>query len=202
MGGFLGIGGSSAKTDRNQTLSSYQDLNNLFNFGFGTGKSGIAQGGATTAAGVSDLDSAGGYFSKLASGNRPAMMSAIAPTANAIQSQGDASRRQQVATGTARGGGTAGANQQQKSDQMAQIDNALFAVQPAAAKEQAGIGGQLAQVGAQQTGLGINELNLAAGSAEADLKGSIDSRPDSFKINQQTQQNVTNAIQAGMMMFA
>lgn len=186
MGGFLGIGGSSAKTDRNQTLNSYQNLNSLFNFGFGTGQSMTAAGTAKQNAGAGSLDAASGYFAKLASGNRPAMMSAIAPTANAIQSSGDAARRQSASMGTSRGGGVAGANQQQETDQMTQINNALFGVQPQAAAEQAQIGTQQAAVGTQQVGEGLNFGGLAENAAGADLSGSITSRPISQKINQDT----------------
>jgi hypothetical protein len=141
MGGFLGIGGKNSK-QQNQAVGN---LNNLFNFGFGTGKTETGAGGA-------NLDAASGYFSKLASGNRPAMMQAIAPETSAIRSQGDASRRQAAASGTARGGGTAGENQTQKDRQMAQIDTALFGARPAVAKEVAAIGGTQAAVGGNLLG--------------------------------------------------
>jgi len=138
MGGFLGIGGKNSQ-QQNQAIGN---LNNLFNFG-------INQGKASTAAGNQSLGQAGGYFSNLLSGNRPAMLQAVAPETNVAQSQADAARRQQATMGTARGGGTSGANQQQKTDLMSQINNLLFGVRPAAAKETADIGKTQLEAGIQ-----------------------------------------------------
>jgi hypothetical protein len=153
-------------------LNSYQNLNSLFNFGINSAKS-------SSAAGNANQDQAAGYFAKLASGNRPAMMQAIAPETTAINQTGDAQRRNQNASGTARGGGVAGANQQAETDRMTQVNNALFGVQPAAAKEQADIGGR-------QVGQALESQNLSTAAAENNLFGSIKSRPDSQKINQDT----------------
>lgn len=186
MGGFLGIGGSSAKTDRRQTLTSYEQLNNLYNFGLATGKSGVDTGRATTAQGVSGLSSSQAYWQKLMSGNRPALEQAVAPETNAVQSQGDAARRNAAATGTARGGGTAGANEQQKTDQMARIDNLLFGVRPQAAQQEAAVSGEIANVGTTEMQQALEALGLSASSAGANLSGSITSRPISQKINQDT----------------
>jgi hypothetical protein len=111
------------------------NLENLYNFGFGTGKQ-------ANAAGNSSLGAAGSYWNSLLSGNRAATSAAIAPETNQINSAADASRRQQAATGTARGGGVAGANQQQQTNTQAQVDNAIFAVRPQAAQQTAQIGGQ------------------------------------------------------------
>lgn len=212
MGGFLGIGGSSAKTDRNQTLSSYQNLNSLFNFGFGTGQSLTSSGSPLVSGGVAkqnagsaNLDTASGYFSNLARGNRPAMLAAAAPVTNAIASSGDATRKQQADMGTARGGGVAGANQTADTDRMTQINNALFAVQPEAAKEVADIGTKQAGVGTAEAGIGLGEIgaglnaeNLALGAAGTNLDASIKSRTDSYTINRQAQQDVTGVIQSAM----
>jgi hypothetical protein len=202
VGGFLGIGGSSAKTDRNQTLASYQQLNNLFNFGLSTGKTGVTTGTGTTAAGVGGLENSQAYWQKLMSGSRPALMQAAAPEINAVQSQGDAARRQAAASGTARGGGTAGANQQQKTDQMAQIDNALFGVRPTAAKESGVVSSQIANVGENQMQAALTALGIAGNAASTSGQLSADSRKTSFDINKQTQKDVTGAIQAAMMAFA
>jgi hypothetical protein len=187
VGGFLGIGNSSAKTDRNQTLASYGQLNNLYNFGLNTGKSGLsagteAQGGAQS------------YFQSILSGNRSANLQAAAPTTNAVLSQGDASRRQQATMGTARGGGVASTNQTQKDTQMKQIDDALFGARGDAAKE-------TAQIGSAETAQALQALGVAGGAAEANLEGSIKSRPDSQKINQQTVGEVTGVLQQAMMAF-
>lgn len=144
--GFLGIGGKNSK-QQNQAIGN---LNNLFSFGFGAGKD-------STSAGNASLGQAGGYYSSLLSGNRSALQSAIAPEANQVRTAADASRRQQAATGTARGGGVAATNQQQSDQTNATIDNALFAARPAAAQGEA-------QVGAAQAQEGLGLLNNAGTS--------------------------------------
>jgi hypothetical protein len=202
MGGFLGIGGSSAKTDRAQTLQGYSDLSNVFNFGLDTAKAGSAAGAATTGAGISALSQPLQYWQNILSGNRTSMNAAIAPEKNAIQSQGDAQRRQQAALGTARGGGTSAANQQQQTNQMAQVDNALLQARPEAAKETANIGGELAQVGNAQTAEALNALGIGSTAASNLTADSINSRPTSQQINQQTVGNVVNAISAGLSLIA
>lgn len=187
--GIAGLfGGSSAKTDRNQQLNSYQNLNSLFNFGLNTAKSGVG-------AGTASQDQAAGYFSKLASGNRPAMLAAVAPETNAINQSADASRKQQGEMGTARGGGVAGANQQSETDRLTQVNNALFGVAPGAAKE-------LADIGATRTGQGLQAAGIGSNAAEANLFGSIKSRPQSYAIHQDTADRVASTIQSALAMFA
>jgi len=143
ISGFFGIGGKNSG-QQNQAVGN---LNSLFNFGLNTSKS-------QTNAGSANQDAASSYFAKLASGNRPAMLQAIAPETTAINQTGDAQRRQQVASGTARGGGVAGANQTADTDRMTQINTALFGVHPAAAKEQADIGGKQLAEGLGFAGVG------------------------------------------------
>src|ERR1035437_310140 len=132
------FGGNSAKTDRGQTLTSYGQLNNVFNTGFNGGTNAVG-------AGNQNLGAAGGYYNKILSGNRSAMQEAVQPESSAIQARADAQRRQQGEMGTARGGGVAGTNQQQDTNTNAATDNALFAARPGAAAGAAGVGGQ--QVG-------------------------------------------------------
>src|ERR1700690_2759367 len=103
MGGIVNsignlFGGSAAKTDRKEQLQGYGDLNNLFNFGFSSGK-------ASTGAASDLLGQAGGYYSKLLSGDRATTMQAVAPTVNAATAQTDATKRAISGSGTARGGG-------------------------------------------------------------------------------------------------
>lgn len=187
--GVAGLfGGSSAKTDRNQTLNSYQNLNSLFNFGLNTAKGSVSAGNA-------NQDAASGYFAKLASGNRPAMLQAVAPQTNAINQSADAARRQQSEMGTSRGGGVAGANQTADTDRMTQVNNALFGVQPEAAKEQADIGGR-------QVGQGLESQYLANSAAGANLNASIGSRMNSYAIHQDTANRVGDTIDAALGMFA
>jgi hypothetical protein len=167
MQGFMGIGGKNSK----QQNQSIDNLSNLFNFGMDTAKKDTASGNATTNAGLSGLGDANSYFKSLTTGNRAAMQQAEAPAINATVSGADAARRQQEASGTARGGGVAGQNQQQQTDTMAKIDNALFGVRPAAAQQEAATSGKIADVGTQQRELGLQAAGI--GGTAASNAGSI-----------------------------
>ena len=174
MGGFLGIGGSSAKTDRSFTLQGFKGLSNLFNWAIPTGEEATGK--------------AIGYQENLLSGNRTARRAAVAPEINAATATSDAAKRQQATSGTARGGGTAGVNQQRSTDLMAKVDNLLFGVAPEAA----------GALGA----MGTNTLNTGEATA-ANLSGqAASSRQTSFAINRQTQQDVVAAIEAAMAIGA
>jgi hypothetical protein len=154
------IGGSSAKNDRGQELNSYKDLSNVFNWALPAGQAAFSTGQKGVSEGAGDLGTAAGYFKSLTSGSRPDMLQAIAPEATAVTSQADAAKRQLANTGTARGGGVAGANQDIKAKTDASIDAALFGVRPQAA-------GKLAEVGSAEGSLGLGESS--AGLKAADL---------------------------------
>lgn len=172
------FGGGSQKTDRNQTLASYGQMNNLFNFGFNQGKN-------RTEAGNQNLDAASSYWRNILSGNRASQAQAVAPAANAIQSSGDALRRQREATGTARGGGTAATGANAQDNEMTQINNAILGERPAAASQTGALGGQDIQAAMEALGLGES-------AAGANLSGSITSRPTSSKIGQDSVKNAMN----------
>lgn len=197
--GFLGIGGSSAKTDRKATLQGFGDLSNIFNFGLDTSKGLLKSGTADTGTGVNALTTGIDYFKKLASGDRSTVAGAIAPETNAVLAKTDASRRNQVAAGTARGGGTASADQQAHDAAMAEIDNYLFGVRPGAAKEVADIGGKLAGVGLGETQSALGFGDLAETGAANLAKTAAESRKTSYEINQDTVAKVTQAIDAVLM---
>lgn len=202
MGGFLGIGGSSAKTDRGQTLGGYQDLNNAFGFAFPTSQANLQTGANTTSQGLSGLTGAQSYFQKLASGNRPALLEAAAPAVNSANAQADAAKRQQSSMGTARGGGTAAVNQQADTAKAATIDNLLFGAQSEGAQGEASTGSAIAQTGLGQSGQALQLFGQGVGAAQDVTGDSINSRPTSQAINRQTQQDVTGAITSALNMFA
>jgi hypothetical protein len=143
MGGFLGIGGVNSK-QQNQAVGN---LNNLYNFGLSTGKNSLS-------AGANDQGAASSYFQKILSGNRAATLQSVQPETSAVQSGADAQRRQQAAMGTARGGGVASTNQQQKDAVMKQIDDAIFGARPGAAT-------QTAQLGSAETEQGLQATQIA-----------------------------------------
>lgn len=196
--GFLGKlfgGGSSAKTDRSTTLQGYGDLGNVFNMGMDQSSALSKTGTGTQAEGVSALQQPLSYYSKMLSGDRTALSQAIAPEANSVQAQADASKKQSANMGTARGGGVAGANQSANDATTAKIDNALFQARPAAAQGETQVAGKLADIGTSDINAALGFGNLASGAAQ-DLTGdSISSRMDSYKINQNTTAQVTQSIQ-------
>jgi len=166
MGGFLGIGGSASKTNRKEQLTSMSELHNVFNFALPTAESGVSQG-------QGDLSTAGDYWKKLLTGNRATMEAATAPEANAIRAGSDAQKRQQAAFGTARGGGTAGANETRATDTQAKVDNLITGVRPEAAKETAKIGG--AELQAALNALGLGETSaIDLGKLATDAKSQSD----------------------------
>jgi hypothetical protein len=182
------VGNSSMKRDRQETLSSFTDLHNVFNFGM---SNATAQQGA----GAANLNKAGDYYSKLLSGNRPATLQAIAPQTAAINEATDAQRRQQSTSGTARGGGTAVANQTAQDKKMAEIDNLLFGARTDAAKGAERVG--QAQVSDAASLLGIGERSASdLGSLSIEAKG------QQFQQNQATAKAVTEAIVQAMAAFA
>ena len=162
MGGLLGslfstgsLGGSSAKTDRSNQLDAFSGLKNVYNWSLPFGQQQARTGEATTAAGVSDLGNAGGYFRKLASGDRSTALQAVAPASNAALAQSDAEKNQLANMGTARGGGAVGVNQQRDTDLMSKIDNMLFGARTSGAQGEAGVGQAESGVGLGQTGQGL-----------------------------------------------
>lgn len=194
MGGFLGLGNSSAKTDRKTTLQGFGDLSNLFNFGLDTSKGLLSSGSKDVGSGVNAMGTGLDFFKKLLSGDRTTMTQAVAPETNAVLNQSDAARNNRATMGTARGGGTAGANQTAQDKSMATIDNYLFGARPAAAGQVADIGGKIANVGLGETSAALGFGNLAEDSAANLTKDAIGSRMDSQTINQDMVNQVTSTI--------
>ena len=128
-----GILGGSSKTDRQNTLAGYGDLNNLFNVGLtgGTAATGAAQS----------------YNESLLSGNRSQISQALSPEISAITGQANQNKKQQAAMGTSRGGGTNALNQQQDQNTQAQISQTINQARPAAAQQLASIGSNLLGLG-------------------------------------------------------
>lgn len=170
MGGFLGIGNASYKTDRSNELGGFAKLGNVFNFGLNAAKTGVS-------AGQDLLSSAGSYFKNLLSGNRSAVSQAVAPETAAIRSGSDASARQLAASGTARGGGVASTNQQRTAQTQAKVDQAILGARPAAAA-----GAE--KVGATQLQGGLDAAAIASRAAADTTQTALEARAQDFKINQ------------------
>lgn len=215
MGGFLGIGGCSAKTDRKAQLTGFGDLQNIFSWALPFAQSTSSTGLKTVGEGVDTLKGALGtlggplaYWKKLLSGNRAEVSGAVAPETNAVQAQADASKRSAGTFGTARTGGVAGANRTADTDTMAKIDNLLFGVRPQAAEGVSKIAGEEGAMGSAITSAGSAELSAALNAlgigteAAGTLTGAAGkSRAESYAINRQTQQDWSNAIQGILKAF-
>lgn len=195
MGGFLGIGGSSWKTDRKTELQGFSDLHNVFNFALPFAKSAAQTGANSTAAGTDAMSSSLGYWQKLLSGNRATAQQAVAPEANAAMSQADAQKRQLASSGTARGGGVNAVNQQRDTDTMAKVDNALFGARPQAATQVAKVGSDIAHTGLGQQSIGMDALRTGESTAANITDIARMSRNDSYKINQDMVGKVSTAIE-------
>lgn len=174
---------SSAKTDRGNQLSGVQAGWNVFNNGMPLSQKQSAAGEATTNTGLSNLDSAGGFWRDILSGNRTATVTAAAPAVNAETAQLDATKREQAQMGTSRGGGVAAGNQQAQSQGRAAIDNDIFNTRPAAATAVQSIGTTQTQVGNQQLVQSLQALGLSEEQANEIIESSIKSRGTSLQAN-------------------
>jgi hypothetical protein len=162
-------GGSGAKTDRKETLASYGDLNSI-----------IGQlsnvGSTTTSAGASDTGKASKYFSDIVSGDPSKVMAAAAPEVNAIKGQATQQKKQIANLGGNRTGGTNAVSQDIATNARGQIADTI-------AKQRSGAAGELAKVGAGETGAGIGATE-GAGTTAANLGSlSADSRKSSQQIH-------------------
>ena len=201
MGGLLSglfasgaIGGSSAKTDRSNQLQSYTNLKNIFNWALPFAKSTAASGQREVSAGEGDLGTAAGYLKSLVQGGRASTNAAIAPEVTAVEAARDAAKRSAEASGTARGGGMAAVNQERDAQAQAAIDQAMFGVRPAAARE-------LAQVGQAEGGLGLGETKTGLESAQIGERSAADlgelahyNRAQSEKIHRDAVDSITKGI--------
>jgi len=113
-------------------------------------------------------------------GNRAARRAAVAPEINAATATSDAAKRQLATSGTARGGGVNEVSQRRESDLMARVDNLLFGVAPAAARETGAVGSDV-------LGKGITTAGTLSGQASG-------ARASDYAINQDTVGKVTGAI--------
>jgi hypothetical protein len=202
MGGLLSalfssgaIGGSSAKRDRSEVLDAYGDLGNVFNFALPAGKAAFTTGQQGYQAGQGDLSTASGYLKQLTTGGPASTNAAIAPERAQVLSANDAAKRQLAASGTARGGGTAGVNQARDAATQGKIDEALFGLRPAAAGELAKVGSAEGQLGLGETGLGLESAATAGKTATALGDLAAEERGQSTKIHQDAVNDIAGGIE-------
>ena len=205
MGGFLGIGGSSATSDRNSYLASQGNLNNVFNYGIPTGESGVKTGNQTLANASESLGPAASYYSKLLQPGRSFAASLSAPATNAAQGASDATRNEEAQQGTGRAGGTVEANREAGASTNKNIDdiinNTLHGGRKEAAEGLTRVAGTEAAIGGTQLSSAENLLGLGTQAESTVNDNSLSSRELSNQISGQTGQALGQA--AGMaLMFA
>lgn len=212
MGGFLGIGNSSAKTDRANQLAGINASWNVYNRGLPMADDFSKAGTDTLNKGLGTLDSAKQYWQALVSGTRPAVnkpqvMATAAPAINAVNEQSDAARRQQAELGTARGGGVAPANVQAETQRLANVGNIInetankqqeetMAAQAAGAKGLESIGAAETNVGSRQLLQALQALGLSQDTSSEIINSSIQSRPISMRANAEVRQQWSNLLAA------
>jgi Sec-independent protein translocase protein TatA len=179
MAGLFGIGGSAAKTDRSQQLTSWNDLQSLFNTGSRVGTNQISQGSK----GLSD---ALGYFKKLMSGDRSQMASVLAPQISTISGQATQAK-QNASTFGNRSGGTNAAIQASETSATQAVQQLFEMLGPEAAQAVASISGTI-------EGAGQNLLDLAGNSAAEVGKQSSDSRQTDVATQQAQQQAIIQGL--------
>lgn len=196
MGGFLGVGNSSAKTDRGNQLAGISADWNVYNRGLPAYDKGSAAGTQNENSGAGALDTAKQYWQGITSGNRTAVAGAAAPVADATAQAGAAQRREIASTGTARGGGINSRMQDSKTREESQVNSAVAAQQPKAAEELGQVGQAQANVGHQQMAEALQALGLSADVAKEIIDSSIQSRPISMAANKSVVQQWSGALSA------
>ncbi|MGH7182113.1 MAG: hypothetical protein ACREJN_09065, partial [Nitrospiraceae bacterium] len=181
MGGFLGIGNSSAKTDRGNQLAGVSADWNVYNKGLDTAQKQLPTGMGNEAAGAMGLDTASNYWRGITQGNRTSLTSAAAPVANAALDTSDAAKREQATMGTGRGGGVNAANQQAQTQTQKNITDATQAAQGAGAQQLGAVSTQQANVGHQQLTEALQSLGLSADVAKEIIDSSRASRETSLQ---------------------
>lgn len=212
MGGFLGIGNSSAKTDRGNQLAGVNANWNVYNRGLPISDERLDTGKATTETGLSTLDKAKKFWQQLTTGlnpqiSKPAVMQEAAPAIDAVTAQSDAARLEQSNTGTNRGGGVAEANQQAQTVRMQETDKAIrdattkledrqISEGVAGAKGLEDIGTTESDIGMKEIAQAMQALGLSAATSQELIDSSIKSRPVSMQANAEVRQQWSNALAA------
>lgn len=189
MGGFMGIGGSSAKTDRNQTLGDYGKLNSVFSQGMAIGNQQEQSGQGMVQNAQSTLAPAEDYYRNLLTAGRTQTAAEAAPAVQGALAQSDAAKREAATMGTSRSGGTAAANAEAGSKTGATIDSIinenLMGGKKVGAEGLTGVAKDKAVMGNMTLANAMQALGLGAGASEDTLAASIGSRKLSDQIGQE-----------------
>jgi len=190
MGGFLGIGGSSAKTDRGNQLAATSGDWNLFSYGMGQGQAGQATGQADLNTAMATLGAPQDYFTKLLTAGRTQTAQSSAPAVDQTLANATATRNAEGTFGTSRTGGTVAANREASSNTQSQIDQ-IINTNLQTGRQQGAQG--LEQISSAQASIGDTELrnSLAALGLSEQAVNQILSNSTQSK---QNDPNVGNAV--------
>ncbi len=194
MGGFLGVGGSSAKTDRATQLSAQSGLWNTYNQSLGIGTTGAATGTADLSTAKTGLGTASQYWQNLLTAGRTQTTQTSAPAVNAAIAQGDTTRKTEGAFGTGRTGGAVAANREAGTATGSGIDNIinqnLVGGRTAGAQGLTQVAGEQATIGTNEMSQALQALGLSEDAVKSIMSNATASRPISQEINQQTQEQI------------
>lgn len=200
MGGFLGLGHTSAKTDRGNQLAGINAEWNVYNRGLPAFEAGQAGAGTTRTAALGTLDQAKAYWQNLMNPTRTDIMQTASPAINAIQQRADAQQRELGEMGTNRGGGVNAASQQLQGQEMGDINNILGSTvtdqRAKAAQGLTQVGAIQGDVAGQQMREALQALGLSKEVADEIIDSSIRSRPISEQSNAAVRQQWSNVLGA------
>ena len=192
------FGGSGTKQEKSAITGGEQQLQDLFGITTPMGKTMSTAGQGTLQSALQTVQQPKDYWSSILSGSRPAQMAAVAPEISNINDIAAASRAKEGAYGTARGGGTAGANVEAETQRQAAIDRALFAARPEAAKGVLEAGRVQGQMGVEQLSAGLRALGLSEDAIGRIMSTATANREQAYKENLAKQRNIGNIIGGGL----
>ncbi len=176
----LGIGGSSAKTDRTTQLTAGGEANDIIKSLKSIGTDFIGKGKTDITRGQQDTEKASKYYSDILSGDPTKVMAAVAPESKAIADQTDQQKQAIARTGN-RTGGTNALSQDLNTKATAAVGDIVN-------KARAGAAGGVERTGAQFTGTGVAETGEGIGAtatAGSDALGLYSAAAQSRQISQQ-----------------
>jgi hypothetical protein len=189
MGGFLGIGGSSAKTDRSNQLNATSGEYQIFNQGLPAGQASQAAGQADISQALSGLGLPADYYKSLLTAGRTSTAASAAPAINAEIGQNDTQRRAEATFGTSRTGGAAAKTAEASEGSKANIDNIISTQLQTGRKEGAqglqDISKEQAGIGSVELSNAMAQLGLSQDAINSILNNATTSRMNSTQIAQQ-----------------
>lgn len=203
----LGIGGSSASTDRKTQLTAggkaMSGIDKLSQFAdnlFGTGTKETSTGLADVKAGLADTDKASKYYSDILSGDPTKVMAAVAPETKAVAGQVDQATKESTITGN-RSGGSNAALQDTKFKAAGAVGDIINKARTGAAgglertgAARSGVGLGEAGIGVSETGMGVGAESSATNAALGLYGEAAQSRALSQKIHDAAVQDWANLI--------